>query len=318
MTRSATSRPARRPLAVVRSSLLLLFTGLAGAAPAAAQSLGDGVVLPRRELRTTLEYAQEWWSEYWEGTLERDNENIGTLTSRSVTWTAAYGVTDRVSVIATLPYIWNESSRGILHEMSGSQDVTLAAKARLLRVPVRRRAALDATALAGVGAPTSDYTPDFLPLSIGLASRRALVRGAFHLQDPSGLFAGGSLGYTWRSTVHLDRPAYYTDGELVLSDEVEMPDVADYGVMLGYARGRLTIPVALDVQRTRGGGDIRRQDMPFVSNRMDFARLQVRAAYALPRLDGLSVHLGAMRTLSGRNVGRSSALAAGLTSAFRL
>ena len=317
MHRSAPQRATRRPLAVVRSPVLLLAFAAAGT-PAAAQSLDDAMMVPRRQLRTTVEYGHESWNEYWEGTRRRDNENIGTLTTRSVTWTGAYGVTDRVSVIATLPYIWNEASQGVLHEMSGSQDITVAAKARLLRAPVRRRATLDATALAGVGAPTSDYTPDFLPLSIGLGTKRALLRGAVHLADPSGLFAGGSLGYTWRSTVHLDRPAYYTDGHLVLSDEVEMPDVADFGVMVGFRRGRLAVPIGLAVQRTRGGGDIRRQDMPFVSNRMDFTRLQARAMYEIPRLQGLAVHIGAMRTLAGRNVGRSSAFSAGLTSAFRL
>jgi hypothetical protein len=316
MARFALPRRFRRASAAARSSLLLL--AVAGAAPAAAQTLDDGLMVPRRQLRTTIEYGHERWDEYWEGTLERDNENIGTLTTRSVTWMGAYGVTDRVSLIATLPYIWNEASRGVLHEMRGSQDFTLAAKARLLRTPVRGRARLDATTLVAVGAPTSDYTPDFLPLSIGLGSRRAVLRGALHLQDRSGLFVDGSAGHTWRSTVHLDRPAYYTDGELVLSDEVAMPDVADYGVAFGYQRGRLCLPVGLAVQRTLGGGDIRRQDMPFVSNRMDFTRVQARVMYTLPGVSGIIVHLGGMRTLSGRNVGRSSAISAGVTSAFRL
>jgi hypothetical protein len=318
MARPAFPRLVRRPPAAIRASLLLVAAAVASAAPAAAQTLDDGLTVPRRQLRTTVEYGHEWWDEYWEGTLERDNENIGTLTTRSVTWMGAYGVTDRVSIVATLPYIWNEASRGVLHEMRGSQDVTLGAKARLLRTPLRGRARLDATALVAVGAPTSDYTPDFLPLSIGLGSRRAVLRGAFHLQDRSGVFLDGSAGHTWRSTVHLDRPAYYSEGELVLSDEVAMPDVADYGVSVGWQRGRLCLPIGLAAQRTLGGGDIRRQDMPFVSNRMDFTRLQARAMYTLPGVSGITVHLGGMRTLSGRNVGRSSAISAGVTTAFRL
>ena len=37
-------------------------------------------------------------------------------------------------------------------------------------------------------------------------------------------------------------------------------------------------------QRTQGGGDIRRQDMPFVSNRMDFSKLGGMVMYPIPKL----------------------------------
>jgi hypothetical protein len=128
-------------------------------------------------------------------------------------------------------------------------------------------------------------------------------------------------GYTWRSTVRLDRPAYYTDGALVLSDEVRMPDVADLALVGGFQRGPLCIPLMLVAQRTLGGGDIRRQDMPFVSNRMDWTRLQGRVMVWLPRvpvLPAVQLDVGAARTLGGRNVGRSTTLSAGVTTAFRL
>lgn len=310
--------PSRRPRSVLRRASLAATLLLLGALPAGGQSLDDAALVPRRELRTTVEYANEWWDHYWEGERRRDNENIGTLTTQSVTWSAAYGVTERVTLVASIPYVWTSASRGVLHDMRGWQDVTLAAKVRLLRTTVGERTGLDVSALGGVGVPASDYTPDFLPLSIGLASRRAMLRGALHLRGSEGWFAGGAVGRTWRSTVRLDRDAYYTDGELVLGSEVAMPDVLDYGVVAGWAHGRFTVPVGLAVQRTLGGGDIRRQDMPFVSNRMDFTRVHGRVTYALPRLDGLAVHLGAMHTLGGRNVGESTSISGGLTSAFRL
>jgi hypothetical protein len=201
----------------------------------------------------------------------------------------------------------------------GRQDVTVAAKYEALRARVGGRARLSALAMAGVGAPTSDYTPDFLPMSIGLGARRATARAVVHAQDRTGLFVEGAAGHTWRSTVRLDRPAYYTDGRLTLSDEVAMPDVADYTAAVGYQDARWCVPVMLVAQRTLGGGDIRRQDMPFVSNRMDFTRLQGRVMFTPPAArGGLQLHVGAMRTLSGRNVGRAAALSGGATVAFRL
>jgi hypothetical protein len=58
--------------------------------------------------------------------------------------------------------------------------------------------------------------------------------------------------------------------------------------------------------------------MPFVSNRMDFTRLQARVMYTVPRLPAVTLQLGAMHTLTGRNVGQSTLLSGGMTSAIRL
>jgi hypothetical protein len=312
------SAPARRPeLPLVYALVLALLALPLHATRLRGQTLDDGLTIPRGQLRLTAAYGRERWDQYWEGTLRRDNENIGTLTTQSVTWSAGYGLTSRVSLLASLPHVRTEASAGVLHSMRGWQDLAVAAKVGLLETRIARRATLGTALLAGVAVPTSDYTPDFLPLSIGLGARRATTRGTVHLRDRTGFFAEGAAGHSWRSTVHLDRPAYYTDGRLVLSDEVAMPDVFDYAVGGGFQRGRLCLPVMLVGQRTLGGGDIRRQDMPFASNRMDFLRVQARAMYAVPRLDGIQLELGAARTLTGRNVGQSTALSAGVTTFFR-
>ena len=80
--------------------------------------------------------------------------------------------------------------------------------------------------------------------------------------------------------------------------------------------GRLRIPVTLVQQRTLGGGDIRRQDMPFVSNRMDFVKLGGGLMYDLPK--NLSISLGAAHVLTGRNVGQSTTFTSGLVYALHL
>ena len=297
----------------------LLLGAAAGAAPRAhAQTLEDGLTVARHELRSSVNYATDRWGEYWEGTLRRSNDNIGTLTTRSVTVASMYGVTRNLMVVASLPYVWTEASGGVLHGMRGAQDLTLAAKYRVLRLPLGARTVLGANVLAGAAAPTSDYTPDFLPMSIGLGSRRAIARASLHVRDRTGLFVDGSFGHAWRSTVTLDRPAYYTNGQLVLSDEVAMPDVNDWMAGVGFQNARWCIPVGLAGQRTLGGGDIRRQDMPFVSNRMNFTRAHAMVMYTLPVPSSLTLGVGAARTLSGRNVGRSTTLSFGVTHAVRL
>jgi len=288
------------------------------AASLQAQTIEDGVMMPKGALGSGSVYAHESWSQYWEGTLQRDNGNIGTLTTQSITWMASYGVTDQLSVMALLPYVWTRASQGTLQGMHGVQDLTLAAKYRLLSTPFTGRGTLRAMVVGAAGIPASNYVPDFLPLSIGLASRRLSGRFTLNFQAYAGWFVTGSAGYTWRTKVTLDRPAYYTNGQLYLSNQVAMPNVVDYMVTAGYERGRLCIPISLSQQRTQGGGDIRRQDMPFVSNRMDWVKVDGRVIYTLPTPRELSIRLGASRIVSGRNVGQATTLTSGLFYTFHL
>ena len=308
--------PPAFPARAVRLAALALVAGSATGRRASAQTIDDGLLLPRHQLRVGAEYGRDQWDQYWEGTLQRSNDNIGTLTTRTVTGMLAYGAGRRLSLFAQLPFVQTEASAGVLHGMSGRQDLTVAAKYRALGLRVAGRASLGALVTAGCGLPTANYTVDFMPLSIGSGSRRALGRAVLHLQDRSGFYAEGALGHTWRANVHLDRPAYYTSGRLYSTNEVEMPDLADYTAAVGYQRGRVCLPVALVTQHTLGGGDIRRQDMPFVSNRMNFTQLRAHAMYDLRVPSSVILDLGVMQTLSGRNVGRSTALSGGFAYAF--
>ena len=281
-----------------------------------SQSIDDGMLMPKRTFGTGIVYAHDSWSQYWEGTLKRTNGNIGSVTTQSVTWMGGYGVTDRLSVIAMLPYVRTAASQGPLHGMDGVQDITLAVKYQLLATPFTDRGTLRAMVVGAAGIPASNYVPDFLPLSIGLASRQFSGRFTLNFQANQGWFLNGSTAYTWRTKVTLDRPAYYTNGQLYLSNEVAMPDVFDYSVTAGYQRGRLCIPISLSQQRTLGGGDIRRQDMPFVSNRMDFVRVGGMVMYTLPAPTKLGIRLGLSRVVSGRNVGQATTLTTGLFHTF--
>lgn len=288
------------------------------APPLPSQTVDDSRLLARRALTTGVEYVHESWSRYWEGTLLRDNGNIGTLTTQHVAWVGAYGLSDRLTLLAAAPYVWTHANQGPLHGMHGVQDVMLAAKYQLLATPFTERGTVRAVVVAAAGLPASDYTPDLLPLSIGLASRCFSARFTLDFQAHAGWFLTGSAAHTWRSNVKLDRSAYYTSGQLVLSNEVAMPDVFDYTLSVGFQRGRIALPLALTQQRTLGGGDIRRQDMPFVSNRMDFVRVGGMVMYDVPGLRAVTFSIGASRVVSGRNVGQTTALTAGLHRSFHL
>lgn len=282
-----------------------------------AQAPDDGLLMPARTLSVGVSYGTEQWDEYWEGTLKRRNENIGTLTTRSATVMGHYGVTDRVTVTGALPYVWTRSSQGTLQGMRGLQDIAVAIKYRLLATPIADRGTLSALLVGQAGAPASDYTPDFLPLSIGLATRHASARFTTHFQSKGDWFVDGSAARTWRNTVSLDRPAYFTNGQLFLTNEVAMPGMFDWKVSTGFRKKRVFVPISLASQRTLGGGDIRRQDMPFVSNRMDFTKASAAVMYGLTVPTDLALQLGVSRTLRGRNVGQATAITLGVLHTFR-
>jgi len=86
-----------------------------------------------------------------------------------------------------------------------------------------------------------------------------------------------------------------------------MPDVIDYTLRTGWWKNGLYLPLSFTQQITLGGGDIRRQDMPFVSNRMNASRLDLLAAYYFRKPRNLVLRVGASRTISGRNIGEATA-----------
>ena len=295
--------------------VLAVFTS---APPIHAQAIDDGLMMPKKALFTGVLYGHDEWSEYWEGTLKRENGNVGTLTTQSVAWMGTYGLVDRVNLIVQVPYIKAEASGGTLHSQSGLQDLTVALKGRLFQAGRDDGNFLRAFAVASYGTPLSDYVADLFPLSIGMQSQRLGGRLTTHFRTPAGFFADATGAYTFRGNVTLDRPSYFTDGQLFLTDQVDMPNVIDYTVRAGFMRRGFMFPISYTQQNTLGGGDIRRQDMPFVSNRMNFTSVHAEVMYFLPGVSNLRLDLGAARTLSGRNVGQSTSFMTGFTYALHL
>lgn len=291
--------------------LLLLFTSLS--ASLHAQTIDDGVMMTKHHLFTGGLYSTESWEEYWEGALKRVNGNIGTITTQTNVWSANYGVTDRLNVIAVVPHVWTQASQGVLHGMRGFQDITLAGKYSFFERPSTKVGSVRAIAVVSAGVPLTDYSPDFQPLSIGLASTRVSGRFTLNVQSSEeGWYFNGSTAYTFRGDVTLDRPYYFTDGQFFMTDEVEMPNVFDYVASAGYLKRRVKGIFSFSQQRTLGGGDIRRQDAPFVSNRMNFSRVGGTVMYPLPKLTNLEFQFGYAYTINGRNVGQATTFTTGL------
>ncbi|MEI9912151.1 MAG: hypothetical protein WDO71_22355 [Bacteroidota bacterium] len=199
-----------------------------------------------------------------EGTLKRENLNLGKVSTQMFGLMGNYGLTRKINLLFSAPYVKTKASAGTLHGMKGIQDLSLFVKWR----PFQKKMGagkLSLFGIAGVSFPLSNYTPDFLPLSIGLHSKTASARIMADYQLGN-LFATGSATYVFRDNIEIDRTSYYTT-EMHYSNEVEMPNASNYNVRLGFRNHRLIAEAVYNKWTTLGGFDITRNNMPFPSNK---------------------------------------------------
>jgi hypothetical protein len=181
---------------MTRRLVVLLLLALSSV-PLGAQSIDDSLMVSKKAFFTGVTYGHDEWSEYWEGTLKRENGNVGTLTTNSVTWMGNYGLFDRLNLLVTLPFVSTKASGGTLSPQDGLQDLTLAAKYRVFGADIAKGdSVFQGFAVASYGVPVSDYVADLLPLSIGLHSQRLSGRATLNFTSQGGLFADATAAYT--------------------------------------------------------------------------------------------------------------------------
>ncbi|HXB32444.1 MAG TPA: hypothetical protein VNV35_03445 [Puia sp.] len=294
----------RRMLAVV--TLTLVSWGVR------AQTDDDAIMMAKYNLCVGGMYSHSAWNYYWEGTYHRNNQNLGTVTTQMVGLMGIYGITPRLAIVAEAPYVWTDASAGVLHGMHGIQDLSGWLKWEVYRQKIGSRGKLKLFGAVGGSVPLTNYLADYLPLSIGLHSRT--VSGRIIADYQLGHFFATATGtYTWRSNITIDEQSYYTT-QFIESDKVYMPNEETYIVRAGYRSNRLEIEANLSGMVTLGGFDIRKNDMPFPSNRMDATMAGAHAKYEFQsgRLKGLSLTADGSYTVAGRNVGQSTMFGAGI------
>ncbi len=275
-----------------------------------AQTDLDAIMMEKHAFCIGPMYTHSSWKNYWEGTGKRINENLGTVTTQTFSVMGNYGVLQKLNLLFNVPYITTKASAGQLRGQSGLQDLSLLVKYR----PINQKlgyARLSVYGMLGGSLPLTNYIPDLLPLSIGLKSKTAQARLMADYYYNNKWFATASATYIYRSNIKLDRNAYYTD-ELILSNEVFMPNVTTYNVRTGYRTQWIITEAVLNNWTTRGGFDITRNNMPFPSNRMNMTTLGINLKYVFKKMSHLSLTGGANRVIAGRNVGQNLNLNFGL------
>ncbi len=282
---------------------LLWFVMLCTVHNASAQTDMDAIMMEKNAFCVGPMYSYSSWKDYWEGTLKRENENIGKVTTQMFGVMGNYGISRKLNALFNVPYVKTEASAGTLHGMDGFQDLSLFLKWRPYQTKLGD-GKLSLFGIAGFSIPLSDYVADFLPMSIGLQSKTVSARVMADYQWDN-LFATGSATYVLRDNVKIDRDAYYTT-EMHYSNEVEMPDAANFNFRAGFRNHRWIAEAIINNWTTLGGYDITRNNMPFLSNKMNATTAGVNLKYVLPSLPQLSIVAGGMYTVTGRNVGQAT------------
>src|SRR4051812_28774690 len=140
---------------------LFLFSG------ATAQTDADAIMMYKNNFCSGVVYQRGSWDHYWEGTYKRDNANLGTVTTQMLGVMGNYGISNKLNVLFSLPYVKTKASAGQMHGMEGVQDLSLWVKWLPLQKELGK-GTLSVFALGGYALPASNYVADFLPMSIGL------------------------------------------------------------------------------------------------------------------------------------------------------
>ena len=286
-----------------RSSICcILFSGLF-LQKITAQTESDALMIPKDYFCAGGMFTHSNWKDYWEGTFKRDNGNIGNLTKNTYAFVANYGIADKLNLLISVPYVTTKSSAGTLKGQKGVQDLSLALKCLAFQTELGK-SILSAFAIATGSVPLSDYEPDFLPMSIGLHSKSAAIRGLVNYQS-GGLFIAGAGQYIRHGNITIDRDSYYTT-RLIYSSTVNIPDVTNFILSTGYRSLRFNAEAIMMQSNTLGGFDIRKNDMPFPGNKMNFKTAGVLFKYSFDSRTGLELTAGGNYVLSGRNVGQAT------------
>jgi hypothetical protein len=278
-----------------------------------AQTDADALMIPRNFYCAGAMYTNNTWKNYWEGTFKRDNGNLGTVTTNMYSFFGNYGITNNLDVLFNVPYVTTNASAGTLKGQHGFQDLSLTLKWEPYKTKIGRGVFSTYAFLQG-STPLSNYEDNFDPMSIGLHSSTAALRALANYQV-SGFFLSASGQYIRRGDITIDQNAYYTT-QLIYSNRVDVPNANNYMFSTGYRSPQFNAEFMFEQFTTLGGFDIRKNDMPFPSNTMNYSEVGALFKYSFNDVAGLELTAGGNYILKGRNVGQSTTIYGGVLYLF--
>jgi hypothetical protein len=283
-----------------------------------AQTPLDGLMMPKGEICIALQYEQGTWDRYWEGTSVRVNQNIGTFTRQMGMPMIVGGITDKVNVILSLPYVKTGASAGQMAGVQGIQDFGISVKALLLEKTLGK-GKLTGFSNLSFSTPASNYLSDYMPFSLGFGAKELGIRAIGKYELDKGPYVRASSSYLHRGTTAAEREFYYADGPFYTST-MNVPDAIQSQFTLGswLFNYRLRVEASLTTFRSTSGDDIRTYCMPLPTNKVDFDRVEGFAQYYFKNNGrGLGLIASYQQVISGRNMGQFSGFGLGITYQFK-
>jgi hypothetical protein len=298
--------------------LSLLCASLGLLSIANAQTPLDGLMMPKGEICIALQYDQVTWDRYWEGSTTRVNQNIGTFTKQMGMPMIVGGITDKLNVILSLPYVKTEASAGQLTGVQGIQDFGLSLKALLLEKSIGK-GKLTGFSNLSFSMPASNYLSDYMPFSLGFGANELGIRAIGKYELDKGPYLRASYSYLHRGVTEAERDFYYAGQNAFYTGKMDVPNAFLGQVTLGswMFKKKLRVEASLTAIKSTSGDDIRVYSMPQPTNKVDFDRVEGFAQYYFKTNGGFGLIASYQKAISGRNMGQFSGYGLGITYQFK-
>ena len=283
-----------------------------------AQTPLDGLMMPKGEICLAIVYENTTWDRYWEGSTIRVNQNIGTFTRQMGMPMIVGGITDKINVILSLPYLKTEASAGQLTGVQGIQDLGLSVKALLLEKSIGK-GKLTGFSNLSYSTPASNYLSDYMPFSLGFGANELGIRAILKYELDKGPYFRASYSYLHRGVTEAERDFYYTD-QAYYTAKMDVPNAFLGQVTIGswMFKKKLRVEASLTTIKSTSGDDIRVYSMPQPTNKVDFDRVEGFAQYYFNSNGrGFGLIASYQKAISGRNMGQFSGYGLGITYQFK-
>lgn len=299
------------------SVFLLALTCLSFVPAAKAQTPWDEIMMEKGEICAAFIYEHSSWNRYWEGTYLRDNANIGTFRRQLAMPMIAIGLTKKINLIASLPYISTEASGGTQVGQSGIQDLSVSIKVDWVQKQVGKGRMFFLTN-SHLSTPVGNYLSDYMPFSIGVGAPEIGLRGIGGYKMDNGLLFRAALAYLWRGQTEIERDYYYQNGS-VYSSFMNVPNALNFHGTIGYwtMENRLRLEATFMSLNCLSGDDIRSYHRPMPTNKMEVSQIGVWTQYYIKADRGFGAIAYFNQTLTGRNIGKASTVGVGITYQFK-
>lgn len=283
-----------------------------------AQTPSDAIMMKKREICFALIYDDGAWDEYWEGPTLRTNANVGTLSRNTLTPMFAYGIFDKLNLIAGTAYVHTEASGGQMKGASGIQDLNLALKYEFFNKQAGK-GKLSLLSTLGFSTPLTNYLSDYMPFSLGFGAPEVSGRGILQYRMDNGLYVRGALAYLWRGQTEAERDYYYNNGSYYTAF-MDVPNAWQYQAVAGVwlLDNSLKLEANYMGLRCTSGDDIRKYNAGQPTNKVEVDQVGFNTQYYFKKLKGLGVLAYYNQMINGRNMGKFTNIGAGVTYQFKI